>query len=55
MGKGISTNIASEILNKKEPTALLDLFALYYNYQNDSQAVVIFSWWDKWNIPANYF
>ena len=41
MGKGISTNIASEILNK-EPTALLDLFALYYNYQNDSQAVIYF-------------
>ena len=41
MGKGISTNIASEILNT-EPTALLDLFALYYNYQNDSQAVIYF-------------
>jgi len=41
MGKGINTNIAEEILSL-EPTSLLELYVLYYDYQNDSQAVMYF-------------
>lgn len=41
MGKGINSKIVEEILDL-EATALIDLYALYYDYQNDSQAVIYF-------------
>lgn len=41
MAKGINNKVFSEILNL-EATSLVDLYALYYDYQNDSQAVIYF-------------
>ena len=52
MGKGISTNMASEILNA-EPTALLDLFILQLPERFSSSN--LFSWWNKWDIKTNCF
>ena len=41
MAKGINQKVFTEILNL-ESTSLVDLYALYYDYQNDSQAVLYF-------------
>jgi lambda family phage minor tail protein L len=39
MGKGINQDFAKAIFDL-EPTALLELFTIYYDYQNDSQAQI---------------
>ena len=41
MGKGINQDFARAIFDV-EPTALIELFTLYYDYQNDSQAQINF-------------
>lgn len=41
MGKGINQDFARAIFDV-EPTALIELYTLYYNYQNDSQAQINF-------------
>jgi lambda family phage minor tail protein L len=41
MGNGINQDFAKAIFDV-EPTALLELYTLYYDYQNDSQAQVNF-------------
>lgn len=41
MGKGINHDFAKAIFDA-EPTALIELYTLYYNYQNDSQAQINF-------------
>ena len=41
MARGLNQDFVNETLGL-EPTAILELFALYYNYQQDSQAVLYF-------------
>jgi phage-related protein len=41
MGKGINQDFARAIFDV-EPTALIELYTLYYDYQNDSQAQINF-------------
>lgn len=41
MGKGINQDFARAIFDV-EPTALIELYTLYYDYQNDSQAQIHF-------------
>ena len=41
MGKGLNQDFARAIFDV-EPTALIELYTLYYNYQNDSQAQINF-------------
>jgi len=41
MARGLNKDFVNEALSL-EPTAILELFALYYNYQEDSQAVLYF-------------
>ena len=41
MANGVNEEFSKAVFDS-EPTALLELFTLYYNYQNDSQAQINF-------------
>ena len=41
MAKGLNNEIIRHVF-EVEPTAMVELFSLYYDYQNDSQAVIHF-------------